>query len=385
MDIKHLDNLMVVNIFQKCTTRANELGAINLAQGVPEPLLENNINDILNTTLKTTQWRYANPKGLDELRFALSNEYNNSFTMDEILITSGCTESLYLGLYAASKLHGNKVAFLEPFYPYYSGLAELLDLNAVPIAMQKINDQFTPDWNKIEDLLKSQAIKILIINTPHNPSGWVINSIEAQRLRQLTDKYAVFLIIDEAYRYYTYTSIKANEAVDILYQNNENVLLVGSASKLFSATGLRVGWMLGRNNILSIAYALHLYTTYCHPTPLQQVTATLFNNREQNWFYNIKNHYMAKRDYLVKLLNQFGFKCPAVNSGHFLLADYSKIKNNMNSEEFADYFAVKYNIMSLPVTPFYQKHNIPTQVRFSFSVNMDILQKADTQLNTITN
>lgn len=374
MNINQMNDLLVANVFQAYTVLANKLDAVNLAQGVPEPIMEREINQALTTALHTG-WQYTSPLGLESLRIALSNEYDHEFTTDEILITSGCTESLYLGVFAASKIYGNKVAFFEPFYPYYMSLAQLLDMEAIPLGMMVQNGQILPDWQELESAIIS-GTKILILNTPHNPSGWVMNRDDAIYLRNLADKHGVLIIVDEAYRYYTYAADDANTAMRILYENNDNILLLGSASKLLSTTGLRIGWMLGRQNILGIAYATHLYTTYCHPGPLQQLVATIFNNRGNNWFLDIKNHYISKRDKLLTALKTIGFNCESASGGHFLLADYSSMRNDLNSDDFANYFAKEYGVMPLPANIFYRKNMPISQVRFSFSISMDTIDKA---------
>ena len=378
MNFNQLNDLMVVNIFQQCTTRANELGAVNLAQGVPEPIMEQKLNQALASSLNCG-WQYTNPWGLETLRIALANEYEQEFNPDSVLVTSGCTESLYLGLFAANKIFGNKIAFFEPSYPSYMSLATLLEMQAIPLAMNFKNGLATPNWDLVKSAMES-GVKIFLLNTPHNPSGWVMSRDEAIYLRNLADKLGVLLIVDEAYRYYTYNVDNANSTVQILYKNNQNILLVGSASKLFSATGLRIGWMLGRKNILDIAYAVHLYTTYCHPTPLQQLCAMMLSNRTHNWFSSIQAHYVQKRDTLLNALNKAGFECASVAGGHFLLADYSAIRNDMSSQQFSEYFVTTRGVMPLPASPFYRKETSPRQVRFSFSVSMDTIQKAVSQL-----
>ena len=377
MDINQLvDDLMVVNIFARCTQHAAQIGAVNLAQGVPEPLMDNKINETLAASV-IKGWQYVNPRGLDSLRHALSQEYND-FTIDDVLVTSGCTESLYLAVYAAAKLYGNKIAFFEPFYPYYTGLAKLLSMEAYPLPMQDVVERIQPDWNLMENVFQT-GVRVLILNTPHNPSGWVMRTDEALQIRALAEKYGVLLIVDEAYRYYTYSVENANQVIELVYKDNENVVLVGSASKLFSATGLRLGWMLGRKSIMDIAYALHLYTTYCHPAPLQQLLATLLENRPVGWFAEINKHYHQKRDKLYNALITAGFKCRNAEGGHFLLADYSGINNHLGAEEFAYHFVAQYGIMPLPVSPLYI--HAPKQLRFSFSVSMDTIQKAVDLIN----
>jgi N-succinyldiaminopimelate aminotransferase len=379
MNIDQINDLLIAGIFQHYSDTAKELGAINLAQGMTEPIMDKHINQVF-THVVNKGWQYTDPRGLESLRVALCNEYDNEYTLDKILITSGCTESLYLGVFAAGKCYGSKVAFLEPFYPYYTSLGRLLNIESVPITMVVKESRMLPDWDKIESAFQS-GIKIFLLNTPHNPSGWVMTTTDAQILRKLADKYGVFLIVDEAYRYYTYTQSDANAAVRILYDNNLHILLLGSASKLLSATGLRIGWMLGQKKVIDIAYAVHLYTTYCHPAPLQELVATILDNRDKTWFISTIQHYIAKRDKLLKAIKAVGFECESVSGGHFLLADYSHLQKQMNCHEFANYFAKEYGIMALPADIFYQKTSLPKQLRFSFSGTMERLDQAILRMN----
>jgi N-succinyldiaminopimelate aminotransferase len=321
-----LNEILKVKVFREYANIARDLNAINLAQGVPEPLLDEKVNEYLKNNLHYG-WSYVEPKGIEKLRLAITHEYNNDFHINDVLITSGGAESLYLSFASAKEFQGNKIAFLAPFFPFYQSLSKIFEMETFYTKLKISGDDLALNLNQIEDLFKA-GVKTFVLNTPHNPSGWTLSVTESHSLRLLLDKYGVLLIIDEVYRNYIYNdTIDEKMAIKTLYENNTNLFIVGSASKLLSVTGMRIGWLIAKSQNLELAYALHSHTSYCQPAPLQHTVSDLLNDDKEVWFTPIKNHYKEKKDKLISALRNFGFTCPNVNGGHFILANYTNISD----------------------------------------------------------
>jgi aspartate/methionine/tyrosine aminotransferase len=364
-------------VFSRYTAQARALGSVNLAQGIPEGRLDDSLGQALLDSLGLG-WQYVDPRGLERLRIAIASRvYAGAFRTEEVLITSGCTESVTIALQSlagrwSEDRWGAKVAFLEPFYPYYPGFAELAGFEPVPIPMH--DGPPALDLDAIERVF-SNGVRILLLNTPHNPSGWVITSDEAHALRGLLERYGVFLILDDAYHGFVYSGADSAGAARLV-ESNERLLVAGSCSKLLSATGLRLGWLLGTASALKRAHALHMYLTYCQPGPLQGSAATLIEQRRPADETMLAAHYERKRDSLVAALRAAGMSCSSPRGSHFVVADYSRLAPRVAPEDFALEFARTVGVMSLPLTPFCAPGSAHRRLRFSFSVDQGTLDSA---------
>lgn len=380
----NIHEIQKVKVFREYSLFAKEIGAINLSQGIPEPLMDEDINHHLKESLHYG-WAYTDTRGIKELRESICNDYANDFKPDEVLITSGGAESLYIAVAAAKELYGNKIAFIAPFFPFYKSLSLIFNLESFSVPMLKNANALTPDFEQLETLFKL-GVKTFILNTPHNPSGWTLDLTGAKLLRKLLDKYGVLLIVDEVYRHYVYNdTIEEETATKTLYQENKHILILGSASKLLSVTGMRVGWLIGDNKLLDIPYAMHSHTSHCQPAPFQHAIAAILNNSDKNWFNVIKAHYQIKRDKLITALRGIGFKCYDVDGGHFILAEYASLSTEKDSDIFARDFAKKHGVLPLTTNVFYDNNCPKQEIRFSLTATMKLIDATVSKLATLTN
>jgi N-succinyldiaminopimelate aminotransferase len=365
-----------VNIFSACSQYAREVGAINLSQGLPEPMMDKLFAEVLDGELHQG-WLYAHPKGTDRLREAIATQlYGSHISASDVLVTSGCTESLYVALRALRGSFATSVGFFEPFYPYYLGLSQLADLHPLPIAMVRNEAGFEPDWQDLEERLRC-GLDVLLLNTPHNPTGWVLTESQAAKIRDLANRHGTFLLIDEAYKSFVYDGL-AQGGVDILLKDNERCLVAGSFSKLLSAPGLRVGWLVGISKVLELAATIHTHITYCQPPVLQSLAARVLETRSNSGVAETVRHYAAKRTLLLQGLLAIGLRCFKPSGGHFVMAEYSALAD-LASESFCRKFASVWGVMPLPGSPFFSDPAAVMQVRFSFAVEMRAIEAAVTR------
>ncbi|WP_460068931.1 aminotransferase class I/II-fold pyridoxal phosphate-dependent enzyme [Pseudomonas sp. S1_A06] len=200
--------------FRDASAYAASSGALNLSQGIPEPLFDNAMNAALARQVRAG-WQYADPRGEMILRESIAAHSAGYAPDSEVLVTSGCTEALYLALYAASTQYGSRVAFFEPFYPYYPGMASLLGLEFVAVPLSA-GESIGLDWAVLEQQLRA-GVRILLLNTPHNPTGWCMSADDWQHMVALAKNHDFMVIVDEAYRHYQYdtdTSARYPPAAD---------------------------------------------------------------------------------------------------------------------------------------------------------------------------
>jgi aspartate/methionine/tyrosine aminotransferase len=361
----------MASIFQDMTALAVRLGAINLAQGIPEPL-----NDaVLSQSLRLSadcDWQYADTAGDSLLRAALCRDYQLVIGQDQILITSGCTESLLAALHAARRRYGDAVAALEPFYPYYRGFAEILGLRLLPIGMTVTDRQWRLDEQSVGAQLEA-GVRILLVNSPHNPTGWVLDEDSGARLLALCRAKDALLIIDNVYADFVYDR-------DDVFRVREDHLdqhcvVASSVSKMFAASGLRLGWLLGPASIVAEARTAHMHMSNCQPLAVQVAVRRMLEVNDKAWRRRVRAHYRGKRDLLFAALASRGFDCTLPSAGHFIVAGFDNISDETSSMEFAYEFAKENGIVGLPMHDFYREEP-PRTLRFSFAVPKSVIERA---------
>lgn len=354
--------------------RASRMGAVNLSQGLPEPMNDAKAWCFLHDA-KGSGWQYADPSGIPELRAAIAREYGAMFSPENVLVTSGCTEALLVALLGLAARGRRSVGFLEPFYPYYLGLAELAGMEALPIQMSWVGNTARPDWERVEGAMRA-GMQILLLNTPHNPTGWVLSNSDARHLCTLAVRHGVFVLLDEAYKAFIYEP-SVRQGVEVLYELRELCATAGSATKTFSLPGMRIGWLLGDAALLTRARAIHMLNSYCQPAPLQTVITRFLEQDDASSSANsVCAHYSSKRDLLTGALQRVGLQAAVPTGGHFVLADYSAVSPEPSAQLFAQTFASLYGVMPLPVEPFYASACAPRQLRFSFCPSLESVATA---------
>ncbi|WP_440812095.1 pyridoxal phosphate-dependent aminotransferase [Pseudomonas syringae] len=357
-------------LFKDASNYAHQMQAVNLSQGLPEPLFDDEMNSVLVTQL-VEGWQYADPRGERIIRERIAQRFLPGGCADtDVVITSGCTEALFLALMAGRSEFGNRVIFFEPFYPYYPGLASLCGMDFVTVPLASAAPVGGPDWGLVEARLREGA-RILLLNTPHNPTGWCMGDEDWKQLQALSATYDFLVILDEAYQYYNYETIDSGS----LPERSFRWLSAGSASKMLSMTGVRIGWLLGDTQLVESAYARHLYLSYCQPRPLQAATALLLDTLTPQRIDGLQTLYRDKRDRLARTLTAAGFQIGLPHGGHYIMADYSQIAPQMEAHRFSQHMAEHVGVMPLAATPFYLdgRHS---QVRFSFSASRPVLDEA---------
>lgn len=183
------------------------------------------------------------------------------------------------------------------------------------------------------------------------------------------------VIVDEAYRHYRYDT----DAPTWYPHQQIPMMVAGSASKLLSMTGVRIGWLCAQATFMERAYAHHLYLSYCQPTPIQAAVAVLLDELTVGRLDSLREHYKHKRDRLAGALLAAGLDIRLPAGGHYIMADYSRRAPSLSPVEFSQHLAVRCGVMPLPATPFYLGQ-CPTYVRFSFSVAKPIVDQACARL-----
>ena len=276
------------------------------------------LNAVKNFNHKVVE--YSHSAGMLSLRERLVDYYktvNINLNSDEILVGAGASEAL---LFAFQSIMdpGDELIIPEPFYANYNGFAVNAGVKVRPV-FSSIDTGFAlPPIEEFEKIINEKTRAILICN-PNNPTGYLYSKKELETLRDIVKKHNLFLIADEVYREFTYDGWQHYSAMN-LKGVEDNVILIDSVSKRYSACGVRLGWLVSKNKEL-IATALKFAQARLSPPTFGQVAAEAAVDTPHEYFVKVKQEYIARRDTVVKGINSIeGAYCPNPAGAFYVVA-----------------------------------------------------------------
>ena len=266
------------------------------------------INAVKNADLKILE--YSHSAGNESYRKKLAAYYTKhgiAVTQDELMITVGGSEAIQFALCSCMDA-GDEVIIPEPFYANYNGFATAGDIVVKPITTKIENSFALPPIEEFEKLITSKTKAIIICN-PNNPTGYLYTNEELEQLRKIVLKYDLYLFADEVYREFCYDGKKHTSILN-LEGLEQNAVVVDSISKRFSACGARIGCMITRNKDL-INTAMKFAQARLSPPSLGQIAGEAALDTDENYFKEVYNEYIFRRNNIVEKLNQIpGVLCP---------------------------------------------------------------------------
>lgn len=321
---------------------------------------------------------YSHSAGMISLREKLVDYYKTvqiDVSADEIIVGAGASEAL---LFAFQSIMDpdDEVIIPEPFYANYNGFAVNAGIKVKPIFSSIESGFALPPIEEFEKNITSRTKAILVCN-PNNPTGYLYSKEELEVLRDIVKKHNLFLISDEVYREFTYDGRKHYSAM-YLDGIDENVILIDSVSKRYSACGARLGWMISKNKEL-IATAMKFAQARLSPPTFGQVLAEAAVDTPEEYFVEVKKEYLARRDTIVEGINNVdGAYCPKP-AGAFYVVARLPIDD---SDKFCQWLLEDYSyenqtVMFAPASGFYSTPGKgKDEVRISYVLNVDDLKKS---------
>lgn len=367
------------SIFTQMTKMAIAHQAVNLAQGFPDFDGPEWIFELAQESFYNKRNQYSPSMGLLNLREAISAQYEKYYNLkycpkEEILVTNGATEALYLAINALVN-PGDEVVLFEPFYDSYMAALKVAKTKNTVLTLKE--PAFSIDFEELRAALNEKT-KLLILNNPHNPTGKVFSKAELVTLAELSQKYNFTIISDEVYEFLTYDYAHIPSAcIDGL---KNKVLTISSIGKTLSLTGWKIGWAAGPKDIVSAMHKLHQFTTFCVATPLQDAVAKTLP-RLESYLKELKSDYLLRRNYLRDGLAGVGFDVLPSRGSYFLLA---RIPEGRIDIEFAHYLIEKKKVASIPVSAFYTKSDEGSRfIRFCYAKLQTTLDAALVNLKSL--
>jgi N-succinyldiaminopimelate aminotransferase len=358
-------------VFEVMSRLAAEKGAVNLGQGFPE---DDGPRDILEAAARATLEgpnQYPSMRGLPELRQAVAAHYRAHQNVDldwqrETTITSGATEAIAAALLAFIE-PGDEVVLFEPLYDAY--LPMVKRAGGVP----RVVRLRPPHWRFERETVAaafSAKTRVVIINTPLNPSASVTSRAELEMLAALCRAHNAICVSDEVWEHLLFDGA---EHVSMLEVMRDRTLKIGSAGKMFSLTGWKVGFACGAPELMDAFAKAHQFLTFTTPPNLQRAV-TYALGKPRAYFEDMCSTFQRSRDRLVSALEGEGFVTLPARGAYFVSIDLPASGITMGDEAFA-HRAVDHGVATIPFSAFYAESGAPALVRLCFAKRDDTLDR----------
>ena len=369
------------SVIREMTRLANQHEAINLAQGFPDFPMPAPMKDAACAAIHGDINQYAITWGAPALRLAIAEKYRRWYEMDvdperEITVTCGATEAMasaFLALFDP----GDEVVVLEPFYENYGPDAILAAASPVFVPLEM------PDWRLDPDRLReafSARTRAIVVNTPHNPTGRVFTKEEISLIAELCISHDAWAITDEIYEHIRYAG--GHHPIATWPGMRERTVTISGLSKTFSCTGWRLGYAIAPAEQSQAIRKVHDFLTVGAPAPLQAAGAVgmAFG---PDYYNHVALDYRARRDVIVRALEEAGFKFSVPEGAYYVLADFSDL-SSLPDDEFARWLTREIGVAPVPGSSFYHDPALGRRlVRFAFCKKLETLERAGERLANV--
>jgi N-succinyldiaminopimelate aminotransferase len=361
-------------IFTVMSALAAEHGAINLGQGFPDEDGPLAIRKTAARALVEGSNQYAPMRGLPQLRKAICEHarrfYGLSFDPDaNVVVTSGGTEALTASIMAVAG-QGGEVVLIEPAYDSYGPIAEAVGAKVKTVKLAP------PDW-RLDALALGEAVtpntRVLMLNTPLNPVGRAFTRAELEGVAQVLARSNAVAVCDEVYEHLIFDG-REHIPLITLPGMAERVVRVGSAGKMFSLTGWKIGWVTGAKPLIDVIAKAHQFITFTSSPALQLGIAHALA-REMDFTLNLTKSLQANRDLLAERLSRIGFEVLPCEGSYFLTAGIRGLTNE-NDRRFCERLVREAGVALIPLSVFFSGGTPDHLVRFAFCKKRELLEEA---------
>lgn len=368
-------------IFTVMSQLAQQHNAVNLGQGFPDFDGPQSLRDALAQAMNSGKNQYAPMTGIAALReqIAIKTErlYGRPVNADaEVTVTSGATEAIFAAI-AAVVRPGDEVIVLDPCYDCYEPAIDLVGGRAVHIPLTL--PDFSVDWQRVKDAITPRT-RVVMVNSPHNPSGAVFSADDLDTLATLTRDSEILVISDEVYEHIVFDGL-AHQSVLRHAELAARSFVVSSFGKTYHCTGWKVGYCVAPRTLSAEFRKVHQYLTFCTFGPAQWAFADVLANDPQHYL-DLPAFYQEKRDRFRALLAPSRFRLLPVGGAYFQLVDYSAIsdKDDLN---FCEWLVREAGVAAIPVSAFYETAPDARIIRFCFAKSDATLAAAAERLARI--
>ena len=358
------------SIFAVMSKLAHEHGAINLSQGYPDFPTSPRLIELVHEAMKTGHNQYAPMPGIFGLREAIAEKlerlYETHYDPDtEITVTAGATQAIFTAI-AATVQKNDEVILFAPAYDSYAPSVEAN--GGVPVEIEMELPDFRIDWQKVKQSI-SERTRMIIINTPHNPTGSVLTDQDMKQLQGITADSSIIILSDEVYEHMIYDGERHN-SVARYPDLADRSFLVASFGKTFHNTGWKMGYCAAPRELMSEFRKIHQFNVFSVNHPMQKAISTYLKNPD-NYEY-LSGFVEAKRNLFLEALQGSRFSIIPSKGTYFQLLGYSSISAE-GDMELASRMTREHKVASIPVSAFYQNKTDNKILRFCFAKSEETL------------
>lgn len=367
-------------IFTVMSKLAADHQAINLSQGFPDYETNEQLIAEINQAMKGGFNQYAPMAGLVSLRELISEKIENLYGAKyhpetEVTITAGGTQAIFTAINTFITA-GDEVIIFEPAYDCYAPTIKLLGGLVKPFELQA--PDYEIDWDMVKKLFSANT-KMIIINTPHNPTGSILRKQDIEALIKLTKDTDILILSDEVYEHIIFDG-EQHQSVALYPELAERSLIVASFGKLLHATGWKVGYCLAPEKLMSEFRKIHQFNVFSVNTPMQAGIANYL--KSSNVYQEIPVFFQKKRDYFQQLLKQTKFELLPCKGSYFQCVSFANISEDKDTD-FAKRLVSTVGVAAIPVSAFYTKKVDNKVIRFCFAKEDRTLEKAVEKLTKL--
>lgn len=378
----HLSKLpnIETTIFTIMSGLANKHKAINLSQGFPNFKSDQKLIDLVSKAMNSGYNQYALMPGNMELREAIAKKfdllYGSSYHPEsEITITAGATQAIY-DVITAFVRADDEVIILKPAYDCYEPSIRINGGKPVSIQLEAPNYQV--DWNEVAQKMSSKT-KMIIINTPHNPSGTIFSEADMLKLQELTKNSNIIVLSDEVYEHIVFDGEKHQSAC-LFPDLKSRSFITASFGKTFHNTGWKTGYCCAPKELMEEFQKIHQFNVFSVNHPVQKGLADYM--KDPNTYLGLSEFFQAKRDLFLNLIKDSRFKFKPSQGTYFQVLDYSKITQEYDVD-YAKRLTIENGLASIPLSVFNENKLDNKVLRFCFAKTDDTLKQAADILNNI--
>ncbi|MFJ3930295.1 MULTISPECIES: pyridoxal phosphate-dependent aminotransferase [unclassified Streptomyces] len=378
---RRLDGLGTT-IFAEMSALATATGAINLGQGFPDTDGPESVREAAVRALRDGRGnQYPPGPGVPELRQAIADHQHRFYGLSldpdtEVLVTAGATEAIAATMLALLE-PGDEVIAFEPFYDSYVACIAMAGAKRIPLTLRA--PSFRPDLDELRSRITPRT-RLLLLNTPHNPTGMVLTADERSAIAALAVEHDLLVVTDEVYEHLAFEG--THHPIAALPGMRERTVSISSAGKTFSFTGWKVGWAMADAPLIAAVRTAKQYLTYVSAGPFQYAIAEALR-LPNTYFDGFRADLQRKRDLLDDGLRAAGFEVYQPEGTYFITTDITPF-GEKDAYAFCRALPERCGVVAIPNSVFYDDPDAGrSQVRFTFCKKDDVLAEAARRLQRL--
>ncbi|PNQ75014.1 methionine aminotransferase [Hanstruepera neustonica] len=378
----HISKLPQVGttIFSVMSALANKHDAINLSQGFPNFKSDQKLIDLVNQAMNSGYNQYAPMPGNLQLRQAIAKKYERLYETSyhpetEITVTAGATQAIFTIISTFIK-QDDEVIIFKPAYDCYEPAVDLY--GGIVKSIQLSAPNYQVDWDLVKKTITKKT-KLIIINTPHNPSGTILKDTDMYKLQELTENTDIIVLSDEVYEHIIFDGLRHESACRYPDLKTRS-FVVASFGKTFHNTGWKMGYCCAPKELMDEFKKVHQFNVFAVNHPMQKGLADYLE--EPSHYLDLPNFFQEKRDYFLRLIKDSRFQINPSQGTYFQVLDFSEITDE-HDVDFAKQLTIENKIASIPMSVFNEAGKDDKVLRFCFAKTHETLEQAASILNNI--